>query len=59
MKAAALRWGVECLRYEITNIDIDDQFSRYMNLEAESERHWRKLLLDAWSIEVTAINQAD
>lgn len=39
MKAAALRWGVECLRYEITNIDIDDQFSRYMNLEAESERH--------------------
>jgi regulator of protease activity HflC (stomatin/prohibitin superfamily) len=59
MEVVADRWGIECFRYEITNINIDEKFSKFMNFEAESERHKRKLMLDAQSIEVTAINNAN
>jgi len=52
------RWGIECFRYEITNINIDETFAKFMNYEAESERQRRKLQLEAQSIEVTAINNA-
>jgi regulator of protease activity HflC (stomatin/prohibitin superfamily) len=58
MGNVADRWGIECFRYEITNINIDENFAKFMNYEAESERQRRKLQLDAQSIEVTAINNA-
>lgn len=58
MKDAISDWGLECLRYEITSIHIDEEFAKYMNMEAESERYRRKLLLEAKTFEITALNQA-
>lgn len=52
------RWGVTCFRYEITEVKIDDEFVKYMNYEAESERQRRTLQLDAQSFEQSNINNA-
>lgn len=52
------RWGMTCFRYEITNINIESAFSKFMNFEAESERFKRKLMLNANSIELTTHNNA-
>lgn len=52
------RWGMTCFRYEITNINIESSFAKFMNFEAESERYKRKLMLNAESIEITTQNNA-
>lgn len=34
-------WGVKCLRYEIKDVNMHENFKKVMNLEAESERKKR------------------
>ena len=59
IKAVSDRWGVECYRYEILEINIDDEFIKLMNLEADSERKKRGLVLNAEAFKVSKMNSAE
>ncbi len=58
MKQISQRWGVEIKRYEITLINLSTDFVKLMNLEADSERFARKLMLEAKAFEVSSKNNA-
>lgn len=58
MTQYADRWGITCPRYEITHVDVQQAFSAFMNLEAESERERRRKQLEAQQIEATTLNAA-
>lgn len=38
-------WGVKCLRYEIKDVNMSEQFKKVLNLQAESERKKRAEIL--------------
>lgn len=44
---AAVKWGVEVNRYEITDVTPDRQVSKAMDSQSIAEREKRKLILDA------------
>ena len=58
IKSTADRWGVECKRYEIKSIYLDDEFVKLMNYEADSERYKRGKMLNAEAFKVSSINNA-
>ena len=44
---ASLKWGIECMRYEIKDIKPPPEIKRSMELQAESERIKRSKILNS------------
>lgn len=59
IKSAADRWGIEVKRYEIKTIMIDDLFLGLMSRENQSERYRSEKQIEAESIRIETINNAE
>lgn len=59
LAAAAEPWGIECLRYEIRDIDPPPSVKQAMDMQAEAERQKRATILNSEGAQQSAINVAD
>jgi regulator of protease activity HflC (stomatin/prohibitin superfamily) len=59
ISAAAEPWGIECLRYEIRDIDPPPSVMQAMHLQAEAERQKRATILNSEGQQQSAINVAE
>ena len=58
LQLASVKWGIDCMRYEIKDIKPPDQIKRSMELQAESERVKRSQILNSEGDRDSAINKA-
>jgi regulator of protease activity HflC (stomatin/prohibitin superfamily) len=58
LQQAGIKWGIECLRYEIKDIKPPEQIKRSMELQAESERIKRSKILNSEGERDSQINAA-
>lgn len=58
-KASEEPWGVQCLRYEIKDIDLPKNIKQAMELEVEAERSKRATILTSEATREAAINVAE
>ena len=58
INAAALEWGISCMRYEIRDISPPKAVRAAMELEAEAERRKRALVLDSEGEQEAEVNLA-
>lgn len=56
---AAGEWGIECLRYEIRNIEPPESIKKSMQLQSEAERQKRAKILESEGIKQADINRAE
>lgn len=56
---ATEEWGVKCLRYEIKDMHMSDNFKHVLNLQAESERQKRAEILLSEGEKQALINKAE
>jgi regulator of protease activity HflC (stomatin/prohibitin superfamily) len=54
-----VKWGIECMRYEIKDIKPPDEIKRSMELQAESERIKRSKILHSEGERQSKINIAE
>ena len=47
LNEASIKWGIECMRYEIRDIKPPEQIKRAMELQAESERIKRSKIINS------------
>ena len=59
LNEASVKWGIECMRYEIKDIKPPEEIKRSMELEAESERLKRSKILDSEGERQSKINIAE
>ena len=59
VNSASSKWGIECMRYEIKDINPPDQIRRSMELQAESERIKRSMILKSEGEKQSVINVAE
>lgn len=52
-------WGIKCLRYEIKDIKMEDNFRKVLNLQAESERKKRADILRSEGKRASDIERAE
>ena len=55
---ASNKWGIDILRYEIKDIKPPEQIKRSMELQAESERIKRSMILNSEGLRESKINEA-
>ena len=55
---AGLKWGIECMRYEIRDIIPPSNIKKAMELEGEAEREKRAVILDSEKERAGSINLA-
>jgi regulator of protease activity HflC (stomatin/prohibitin superfamily) len=56
---AALPWGLECLRYEIRNMNMPARIQEAMQMQVEAERKKRASILESEGKRYAAINVAE
>lgn len=56
---AGKSWGIECMRYEIKDILPPASVQKAMNMQAESERRKRAMILDSEGLRASEINKAE
>ncbi len=59
LNEASIKWGIECMRYEIKDIHPPVKIMRSMELQAESERTKRSKILKSEGIMQSEINVAE
>jgi regulator of protease activity HflC (stomatin/prohibitin superfamily) len=59
LNEASLKWGIECMRYEIKDIKPPEEIRRSMELQAESERIKRSKILTSEGERDSKINIAE
>eukprot|EP00891_Asterochloris_glomerata_P007010 jgi/Astpho2/7010/e_gw1.00107.77.1_t len=59
IKEAAADWGLECLRYEIKDINVPAGIKAAMELQAEAERRKRAQVLESEGDKQALINRAE
>lgn len=59
LNEASVKWGIECMRYEIKDIKPPEQIKRSMELQAESERIKRSKILNSEGDRQSKINIAE
>ena len=59
LNEASLKWGIECMRYEIKDIKPPEEIKRSMELQAESERIKRSKILNSEGERDSKINIAE
>ena len=59
LNSASMKWGIDCLRYEIKDIKPPEQIKRAMELQAESERIKRSKVLHSEGEMRSKINIAE
>ncbi len=59
LNEASVKWGIECMRYEIKDIKPPDEIRRSMELQAESERIKRSKILNSEGERQSKINIAE
>jgi regulator of protease activity HflC (stomatin/prohibitin superfamily) len=59
LNEASVKWGIECMRYEIKDIKPPDEIKRSMELQAESERIKRSKILNSEGERQSKINIAE
>ncbi|TGZ65042.1 hypothetical protein CRM22_006062 [Opisthorchis felineus] len=56
---AAEPWGIECLRYEIRDIQLPQKIKEAMQMQVEAERRKRAAILESEGQRESAINRAE
>lgn len=56
---AAVAWGIQCMRYEIKDIDMPDDIRKAMELQMTAERQKRARILESEGLRQAAINQSE
>ncbi len=56
---AATAWGIQCMRYEIKDIDMPDDIRKAMELQMTAERQKRARILESEGLRQAAINQSE
>lgn len=59
INTAAGAWGIECLRYEIRNIELPEKIKDSLQLQSEAERKKRAKVLESEGIKQSDINMAE
>lgn len=59
LNEASIKWGIECMRYEIKDIKPPEEIRRSMELQAESERIKRSKILNSEGERESKINIAE
>lgn len=59
LNEASVKWGIECMRYEIKEIKPPDEIKRAMELQAESERIKRSKILNSEGERDAKVNIAE
>ncbi|CDW85053.1 stomatin 2 [Stylonychia lemnae] len=59
LNEASVKWGIECMRYEIKDIKPPEEIKRSMELQAESERIKRSKILNSEGERQSKINIAE
>lgn len=59
LNAASIKWGIDCMRYEIKDIKPPEQIRKSMELQAESERIKRSKILQSEGEMLGKINIAE
>lgn len=59
LNEASIKWGIECMRYEIKDIKPPEEIRRSMELQAESERIKRSKILNSEGEREAKINIAE
>ena len=59
LNEASVKWGIECMRYEIKDIKPPEEIRRSMELQAESERIKRSKILNSEGERESKINIAE
>ena len=59
LNQASIKWGIDCMRYEIKDIKPPEQIKRSMELQAESERIKRSKILNSEGEMRSKINIAE
>jgi len=59
LNEASIKWGIECMRYEIKDIKPPEEIRRSMELQAESERIKRSKILTSEGERESKINIAE
>jgi regulator of protease activity HflC (stomatin/prohibitin superfamily) len=59
LNEASVKWGIECMRYEIKDIKPPEEIKRSMELQAESERIKRSKILNSEGERESKINIAE
>ncbi len=59
LNEASVKWGIECMRYEIKDIKPPEEIKRSMELQAESERIKRSKILNSEGERDSKINIAE
>ncbi len=59
INAAAVAWGIKCMRYEIKDIDMPDDIRKAMELQMTAERQKRARILESEGLRQAAINKSE
>lgn len=59
LRGEASDWGIECKRYEIRDIKVSEIVRKSMDLQAEAERHKRKVVLESQGEATARVNNAE
>ena len=59
MNEASVKWGIECMRYEIKDIKPPEEIRKSMELQGESERIKRSRILTSEGERESKINIAE
>lgn len=59
LNKAADAWGIDCLRYEIKNIELPKKVQEAMQMQVEAERKKRAAILESEGIKEAEINVAE
>jgi len=59
INGASQEWGIECLRYEIRNIEPPESIKVSMQLQSEAERKKRAAILESEGVRQADINRAE
>jgi len=56
---AAVAWGIQCMRYEIKDINMPDDIRKAMELQMTAERQKRARILESEGLRQAAINKSE
>uniref|UniRef100_A0A6G3MG80 Stomatin-like protein 2, mitochondrial (Trinotate prediction) n=1 Tax=Henneguya salminicola TaxID=69463 RepID=A0A6G3MG80_HENSL len=58
IRSAVRKWGIECMRYEIKNVQPPTRVLEAMQMQVEAERKKRAAILESEGLREAAINKA-
>merc|ERR1711997_1444868 len=56
---ASEAWGIQCMRYEIRDIDMPSRIKEAMQMQVEAERKKRAAILESEGVKTAEINIAE